>query len=133
MQRHVMDSLPAPRQADKKDTQVHVVPYRAPEVEGESEEPTEFGLVWEFYVSKETEEAQMDPLGGDMARQMNEPHTDGIVCNGEQWMVAARNERRESASANLRNASSQVPSPSLSDFEAYLGDLESDRGRETPL
>jgi hypothetical protein len=158
MQRQVMDPFRAPRQADKKDTQVHVVPYRkgiklmsereadecaqfgevqrwstdseedgAPEVEGESEEPTEFGVVWEHYIIKETEEAEMDPIGGDMARQINEPHTDGIVCNGEQWMVAARMERTESGSANLRNATSQVPSPSLSDFEAYLGDLESER------
>jgi hypothetical protein len=114
----------------KKDTEVHVVPYRkggAPEVDGESEEPTEFGVVWERYVIKETEEAEMDPIGGDMARQMNKPHTDGIICNGEQWTIAARNERTESGSANLRNETSQVPSPSLSDFEAFLGSLESER------
>jgi hypothetical protein len=158
MQRQVMNPFRAPRQAGKKDTQVHVVPYRkglklmrereadecaqfgevqrwstdsgedgAPEVDGESEEPTEFGVVWERYVIKETEEAEMDPIGGDMARQMNKPHTDGIVCNGEQWMIAARKERTESGSANLLNATSQVPSPSLSDFEAFLGDLESER------
>jgi hypothetical protein len=99
----------------------------APEVDGDSEEPTEFGVVWERYVIKETEEAEMDPIVGDLARQMNKPHTDGIVCDGAQWTIAARKERTESGSANLLNDTSQVPSPSLSDFEAFLGSLESER------
>ena len=158
MKRQVMNPFRAPRQAGKKDTKVHVVPYikglklmsereatecaRYGEVQrwstdsevdveceddGESEEPTEFGVVWERHVIKETEEAEMDPIGADMEGQKEQPHHDVVVRDGEQWMLEARKERTESPGANVPNEASQVPSPSLSDFEAFLDELESER------
>jgi hypothetical protein len=97
------------------------------EDDGESEEPTEFGVVWERHVIKETEEAEMDPIGTDLEGQMEQPHHDVVLRDGEEWMLEARKERTESPDAIIPNEASQVPSPSLSDFEAFLDELESER------
>ncbi len=93
----------------------------AQEGEAESEDPTEFGVVWKRHIIKKTEEAEMEPIGHDMEGKKDRPDKDGVDYNGEQWTVEARKERTESTEANVPNMSSQVPSPSLSDFEAFWG------------
>jgi hypothetical protein len=72
----------------------------------------------------------MEYVGRDMVGQKEQPHQDGVDCNGEQWTIEARRkERTESVDGvKVSHVSSQVPSPSsLSDFEAFLENLESER------
>ena len=64
-------------------------------------------------VIKETQEAEMENIGRD------------IVGHGERWTIVARHERSESLDGLLvSHELSQVPSPSLSDFEEFLGKIE---------
>ena len=64
-------------------------------------------------VIKETQEAEMDNIGRDNVGQ------------GERWTIVARHERSESLDGlAVSHKLSQVPSPSLSDFEDFLGKIE---------
>ncbi len=64
-------------------------------------------------VIKETQDTEMDNIGSD------------IVGHGERWTIVARNERSESLGGlAVSHELSQVPSPSLSDFEDFLGKIE---------
>lgn len=79
-------------------------------------------------VIKETQEAEMEHEGRDMAGQKEKPHQDGVDCNGKQWTIEARKERTESVDGvNVSHVATQVPSLSLSDFGAFFDYLESER------
>jgi hypothetical protein len=48
-------------------------------------------------VIKETEETKMDPIGDDMEEQKEQSHHDGVLCDGEEWMIEARKDRTKNA------------------------------------
>ncbi len=72
-------------------------------------------------VIKETQEVEIEHVGRDMESQREQPHHEGVHCDGEQWRIEARKEHAVSVECEKdAQVLSQVPSPSLSNFDAYL-------------
>jgi hypothetical protein len=79
-------------------------------------------------VIKETQEVEIEHVGRDMVMQREKPQHDGVHCDGEQWTIEARKDHAVSVECVTEaQVLSQVPSPSLSDFEAFLDNLETER------
>ena len=146
----------SPRRKGKQDSKVHVVPYKkgikmmserevqevtdhgevlrwsedsGPDVEeASSEDETQFGVVWERFVIKETEEDAIERTGEESnnAIERTGEETDGTTdredlnADGTRWRIEARVQRAASIPVNDESASSHASSPCLSEFEEFL-------------
>jgi hypothetical protein len=81
-----------------------------------SEDETQFGVVRERFVIKETEEDAIERTGEE-----SEARTDreDVNSNGARWKIEARVEREASTSVNDESLSSHESSPCLSEFEEF--------------
>jgi hypothetical protein len=147
----------SPRRKGKQDSKVHVVPYKkgikmmserevqevidhgevlrwsedsGPDVEeASSEDETQFGVVWERFVIKETEEDAIERTGEESNNAIErtgediDARTDRDDVNaddGTRWRIEARVERAASIPVIDESASSHASSPCLSEFEEFL-------------
>jgi hypothetical protein len=111
-------------------------PFRAPRKakelakppERESEAPTELGVVWERHIIKETEEEVANRRGG--CELWANVHDDNESCEESETrmdkedMACGGSKRATPEQKNVLHASSKVNSPCLSEFEAYLDELD---------
>ncbi len=114
-------------------------PFRAPRKakelakppERESEAPTELGVVQERHIIKETEEKVANRRGGyELWENVHDDNETGeeseawmdkedMACGGSKPALAEEN--------NVQHASSKVQSPCLSEFEAFLDEIDAQR------
>jgi hypothetical protein len=83
----------------------------------ESEEPTEFGVVWERFVVPETEACDIDRTGDESD---GKTERDELVGNGSHWTIEARKERVVVLGEDKSKTSSTSASPCMHEFETFL-------------
>ena len=79
--------------------------------EVESEEPTEFGVVWERFVIPETDACEIDRIGDDI---------DEVDCNGAHFTIESRKERALVPGEEKPKTALTSASPCLHEFESFL-------------
>jgi hypothetical protein len=87
--------------------------------EVESEEPTEFGVVWERFVIPETEACDIDRTGDESDGKTERDELDG---NGSHWTIEARKERVVVLGEDKSKTSSTTASPCMHEFETFFGE-----------
>ena len=85
--------------------------------EGDSEEPTEFGVIWERFVVPETEACDIERTGEDSD---GKTERDEVHGNGSDWTIEARKERVVVDLEHNPMTSSTSASPSMEEFETFL-------------
>jgi hypothetical protein len=90
--------------------------------EVESEEPTEFGVVWERFIIPETEACDIDRTGDESDGKTERDEVDG---NGSHFTIESRKERSLVFGEDETKTSSTTASPSMNEFESFLEKLSS--------
>ncbi len=85
--------------------------------EVESEEPTEFGVVWERLVIPETEACEIDQTGDESDGKTERDEVDG---NGSHFTIESRKERALVFGEDKTMTSSTAASPCMHEFESFL-------------
>ena len=85
--------------------------------EVESEEPTEFGVVWERFIIPETEACDIDRTGDDSDGKTVLDEVDG---NGSLFTIESRKERARVVGEDETKTSSSTASPCMNEFESFL-------------
>ncbi len=85
--------------------------------EVESEEPTEFGVIWERFVIPETEACDIERTGDESDEKTERDEVHG---NGSHWTIEARKERVAVVLEDDLKTSSTTASPCMQDFESFL-------------
>ncbi len=84
--------------------------------EVESEEPTEFGVVWERFVIPETEACDIDRTGDEGDGKTERDELDG---NGSHWTIEARKERVVVLGEDERKTSSTSAFPCMQESKRF--------------
>jgi hypothetical protein len=114
MNRQVMKPFRAPRKRKEKASPTRQSPRRPGKQDKQmqdSEEPTELGLVWKPWIIKETQYSDMEDMIDNGKHDEND--------KGKRFSIAARAEPFQDQQKEPAN-SSNVASPSCSEFEAFL-------------
>ncbi len=83
----------------------------------ESEEPTEFGVIWERFVVPETEACVIEQTGEESDGRTERDEVHG---NGLDWTIEARKEQRILVGADEPKTSATSASPGIEEFESFL-------------
>jgi hypothetical protein len=94
--------------------------------EVESEEPTEFGVVWERFVIPETEACDIDRTGDKSDAKTDRDEVHG---NGYHWTIEARKERVVVVGEDEGTTSSTSASPCIVEFKTFFGDKRTGQPR----
>ena len=85
--------------------------------EGDSEEPTEFGVIWERFVVPETEACDIERTGNESD---GKTERDEVHGNGSDWTIEARKERVVVDLEHNPKTTSTSASPCMQEFETFL-------------
>jgi hypothetical protein len=85
--------------------------------EVESEEPTEFGVIWERFVVPETEACDIERPGDESD---GKTERDEVHGNGSDWTIEARKERVVVVLEDDLKTCSTSASPCMQEFESFL-------------